>query len=194
MLEPGSVRLPVLSSAMWPQCEGHGACSHSSHVAGWGSPFVDVVLPGQGTGVTSPAPAPGLPDGEASVPPLPWMPVCAQQRRWHRQPTPRGTRPLRAVPPLPTDDKDRGPQEPHSKIIPLGHDVLPYVVGEASESPQSAEDAQPPSPQPRPPADWLGHFPLQDPLPAGPWGPATGPPTASRTGQGDESSHPGARS
>lgn len=42
-----SVRLPVLSSAMWPQCEGHDACSQDSPVAGWGSPFVDVVLPGR---------------------------------------------------------------------------------------------------------------------------------------------------
>lgn len=42
-----SVRLPVLSSAMWPQCEGHDACSQDSPVAGWGSPFMDVVLPGR---------------------------------------------------------------------------------------------------------------------------------------------------
>lgn len=48
----------------------------------------------------------------------------------------------------PTDDQDWGPQHPCSLTVPLDHDILFYVAGEASEDPSSAGGG-PPAPRPK---------------------------------------------
>lgn len=86
-------------------------------------------------------------------------------------------------PDSPTDGQDWGPQEPHSKIVPLEHDVLSYIVGEAS-----AQDAHPPrhshSPQQTGWATVLSRT-------LSPPGPGARPPDPrARAEQGRATSHP----